>query len=814
MILPNFHVLLIRKLGGEYVGSTHQTADKITDDSPMTFNTSSPSKNPLPAGFTSDEARSRLAKFGSNAVPDIAERPLHRAMTKFWTPVPWMLEAAIILEIALGKYVEGSIIAVLLILNAALGFFQEGRAQATIAVLKSRLALNASVRRNNIWSTISATELVPGDVVKLSLGAVVAADVRLIDGSVLLDQSMLTGESVPVEAGAGFEIYAGALVRRGEAIAEVTATGSRTKFGCTAELVRIAHVKSSQQKAVLQVVRNLAMFNGVIIAMMVGYAHALKMPGSEIIPLVLTGILASIPVALPATFTLAAALGAKALAKLDVLPTRLSAVDEAASIDVLCADKTGTLTQNTLTVTAIHAFTGFDESYLLGVAALASSEGGEDPVDGAIRDAATKKPATDLPKLTKFISFDPETKMSEAMATNVDGTTFRIVKGAYAEIATLTKSEPDAFKTANELEAKGFRVLAVAIGPPTALKLSGIIALSDPPRSDSASLITELRKLGVRVVMITGDAPTTAAIVAHKVGLDGKVYPPGPIPVDVLPEDFAVFAGILPEGKYNLVKAFQKSGHMVCMCGDGANDAPALRQAQMGIAVSTATDVAKSAAGIVLTKPGLGGIVAAIKEGRVTFQRVLTYTLSSVNKKIVQILFLAVGLIITGHAILTPMLMVIIMLTGDLLGMSLTTDNVRPSSIPNAWRIDKLTIAGVFVGIAELLFCTAALIIAKFYLGFGIEMLQTLAFVLIVFGNQATVYTNRERQRMGSCRPSLWFIGSSVLNLLIVSTLATFGIAMAPLPLFVVGGVLVAAVIFAFILDFAKVPVFKRLKIA
>jgi H+-transporting ATPase len=202
MILPNFHVLLIRKLGGEYVGSTHQTADKITDDSPMTFNTSSPSKNPLPAGFTSDEARSRLAKFGSNAVPDIAERPLHRAMTKFWTPVPWMLEAAIILEIALGKYVEGSIIAVLLILNAALGFFQEGRAQATIAVLKSRLALNASVRRNNIWSTISATELVPGDVVKLSLGAVVAADVRLIDGSVLLDQSMLTGESVPVEAGA------------------------------------------------------------------------------------------------------------------------------------------------------------------------------------------------------------------------------------------------------------------------------------------------------------------------------------------------------------------------------------------------------------------------------------------------------------------------------------------------------------------------------------------------------------------------------------------------------------------------------------
>jgi H+-transporting ATPase len=247
-------------------------------------------------------------------------------------------------------------------------------------------------------------------------------------------------------------------------------------------------------------------------------------------------------------------------------------------------------------------------------------------------------------------------------------------------------------------------VLAVVIGPPTALKLAGIIALSDPPRPDSAALITELHTLGVRAVMVTGDAAATAVIVAHDVGLDGKVCPPGAIPADVRPEEFAVFAGILPEGKYDLVKAFQKSGHTVGMCGDGANDAPALRQAQMGIAVSTATDVAKSAAGIVLTKPGLGGIVAAIKEGRVTFQRILTYTLNSVTKKVVQVLFLAVGLVMTGHAILTPMLMVIIMLTGDLLGMSLTTDNVRPSPTPNAWRIGALTIAGVFMGICELVF--------------------------------------------------------------------------------------------------------------
>ncbi len=769
---------------------------------------------PLPAGLTSDEARRRLEKFGPNAVPDTALHPLRRALTKFWAPVPWMLEAAIVLEVVLGKYVEAAIIAVLLVFNAVLGFFQEGRAQATLAALKSRLALNASVRRDNVWATVPAAGLVPGDIVKLSVGAVVAADVRLTEGEILLDQSMLTGESVPIEAGPGLETYAGALVRRGEAVAEVTATGARTKFGRTAELVRTAHVESSQQKAVLRVVRNLAMFNGVLIVMLVGYAYALKMPGSEIIPLVLTAVLASIPVALPATFTLAAAIGARALAHLGVLPTRLSAVDEAASIEVLCADKTGTLTRNELKVTAVHPMPGFDESHVLGIAALASSDGGQDPVDAAIRAAASKALASDLPKLSKFVPFDSATKMSQATAVDPSGGTVRAVKGAFAAVMGLTEASPDATTTANQLEAQGFRVLAVAVGPPEAVKLAGIIALSDPPRTDSAALITELRTLGVRTVMVTGDAPATAAIVARAVGLDGTVCPPGPIPDAVRPEDFAVFAGVLPEGKYNLVKAFQKSGHTVGMCGDGANDAPALRQAQMGIAVSTATDVAKSAAGIVLTQPGLGGIVASVKEGRVTFQRILTYALNSVTKKTVQVLFLAVGLVMTGHAILTPMLMVIIMLTGDLLGMSLATDNVRPSPMPNAWRIGKLTIAGVFMGACELVFCIAVLAIAKFRLGFGIDTLRTVAFVVIVFGNQATTYTNRERHRLVSSRPSRWLIGSSVVDLLIASTLATCGIAMTPVSIFVVGEILVAAAVFAFILDFAKVPVLKRLRIA
>ena len=770
---------------------------------------------PVPQnGLTSDEARGRLEKFGPNAMPDTSAHPLRMALQKFWAPVPWMLEAAIVLELVLGKYVEAAIIALLLLFNAALGLFQESRAQATLAALKSRLALSASVKRDGAWKTVPATDLVPGDLVKLSLGAVVAADVKLTSGEVLLDQSMLTGESVPIEAGAGLQTFAGALVRRGEAEAEVTATGTRTKFGRTAELVRTAHVVSTQQKAVLRVVRNLAAFNGAIIVLLVAYAWFLKMPVAEIMPLVLTAILASIPVALPATFTLASAIGARALAKLGVLPTRLSAVDEAASMVVLCADKTGTLTQNALTVTTVCPSPGFDEAHVLTLAALASSDGGQDPVDGAVRAAAIRKPISDASKLVKFSAFDPAKKMSEATTTDATGNPERIVKGAFSVVSALAQPSPDLVAAAKELEDKGFRVLAVAVGLAAGMKLAGLIALSDPPRNDSAALIAELHDLGVRAVMVTGDASGTAAIVAKAVGLDGAVCPPGPIPDAVHPEQFAVFAGVLPEDKFKLVKAFQAGGYTVGMCGDGANDAPALRQAQMGIAVSTATDVAKSAAGMVLTDAGLGGIVAAVKEGRITFQRILSYALNSITKKTVQVLFLAIGLLLTGHAILTPLLMVLIMITGDFLGMSLTTDHVRPSPQPNAWRVGNLTIAGVTMGLGELIFCTSILAFGAYRLGLAIGALQTLSFLVIVFGNQATTYTNRERRHLWSSRPSVWLLVSSVADILIASTLAIGGIAMAPLPAWVVACTLAAAAAFAILLDLVKVPVFRRLGIA
>ena len=415
-------------------------------------------------GLTSDEAHTRLEKDGPNAMPDTSAHPLRNAVAKFWAPVPWLLEASIVLELVLHKYYEASVIAALLIFNAALAYFQESRAQATLTALKSRLALNASVQRDGAWKTVPAAELVCGDYVKLSLGGVVAADVHLTGGSVELDQSMLTGESLPIEASPGVDTFAGALVKRGEATAVVTATGERTKFGRTAELVRTAHVVSTQQAAVLKIVRNLAIFNSVVIFAMGAYAYTHAMPWSEIVPLLLTSVLAAIPVALPATFTLAAAIGARALAKLGVLPTRLSAVDEAASIDVLCSDKTGTLTLNALSVTSVRPLPGFDEAHLLGLAALASSDGGQDSVDKAIRDAASQKPSSDLPKLVKFVPFDPAKKTSEATATDAKGIEERIIKGAYTAVVALTAPSPSAAAIVDELEKQGFRVLAVAAG--------------------------------------------------------------------------------------------------------------------------------------------------------------------------------------------------------------------------------------------------------------------------------------------------------------------------------------------------------------
>jgi H+-transporting ATPase len=481
-------------------------------------------------------------------------------------------------------------------------------------------------------------------------------------------------------------------------------------------------------------------------------------------------------------------------------------------MDVLCADKTGTLTLNQLQVTAIRAVDGTSEKHVLALAAVASSEGGQDPVDQAIREAAARANGPATLRQISFLPFDPSTKRSEATYAEA-GVTQRVVKGAFATVSQLVRAAAADSAAAQSLESQGFRVLAVAAGAPAALEFIGLIALSDPPCADSAAFIRELTSLGVRTVMVTGDAAETARIVAHQIGLESSVCPVGADLSNVGSQQFAIFAGVLPEDKYRIVKAFQAEKHVVGMCGDGANDAPALRQAHLGIAVSSATDIAKAAAGIVLTTPGLAGIVATVKQGRLIFQRILTYTINSITKKTAQVLFLSIGLAMTGHAILTPLLMVMLMIIGDFLGMSLTSDRVRASARPNVWDIRSLTLAGLMMGAAELAFCASLFAVGDFHLHLPLASLQTLAFVLIVFGNQATTYNNRERRHLWSSWPSRWVMIASAADVFAACVLAVVGIGMQPLPLVLVLGVLAAATLFAFALDYLKVPVFKRLQI-
>jgi H+-transporting ATPase len=724
-----------------------------------------------------------------------------------------MLEVTILLQLVAGERLEAAMVAFLLMINVVLAMVQEGRASATLSLLRQRLAPRARVRRDGTWSDTPAATLVPGDIVQLSLGGIVPADARLLSGSVLLDQSTLTGESVAVEREAGGQAYAGALVRRGEAVAEVTATGTRTYFGRTAELVRAADVESSEQQAVLGVVKALTAANMAIVVGLVAYAHAIGMTAAQIIPLVLAALLSAVPVAMPAVFTLAATLGARRLADEGVLLARLSALQEAAMIDVLCVDKTGTLTLNSLSVSsAVPLSDGLTEAALLGRAAAASSVDGQDPVDAAIRAAASQRGASALPVI-RFTPFDPGTKMAEALVACPDGTTLHVAKGSPIAIASLAPLTPAAHAALERLTGDGCRVLAVAAGTSQTMTVIGLIGLSDPPRADSAPLLAELLGLGISTVMITGDTAETAGMVARAIGLDGPICPPGKIPERVGPQDYAVFAGVFPEDKFGLVKAFQRQGHAVGMCGDGANDAPALSQAQMGIAVASATDVAKSAAGLVLTKPGLGGILACIEEGRSAFQRVLTFTLSMLVNKAVTLIVMGGGLVMTGHAVMTPLLQALWMLEGDIPMMARAADRASPTSYPNAWRIRELVVVALPLGTVKLTYVMGVLALGWFWLKLDAETMRSLTFLTLVLAGQTTGLVLRARDHVWRSRPALVLLAAIAIAAALASSFAWAGWFMAALPGWLVLSLYGASLGYGLALDMVKVAMLRWLPV-
>ena len=719
-----------------------------------------------------------------------------------------MLEITIILELLLGHYAEAEIIGVLLVVNAILSFVQEGRAQSALALLRERLTIQARVLRDGHWQLRPARDLVPGDVVHLRMGDLVPADLRIESGQVLVDQSALTGESVPVEAGSGQMAYAGTQVKRGEATGEITATGTRTTFGKTAELVRLAKTGSHLEKIIFKIVTALVILDATLVVAVLVYALVAAIPLGEILPFALILLVASVPVALPATFTVATALGALELAKQGVLVTRLSAIEEAAGMDVLCSDKTGTITKNELEVAALHCYAPCTEAELLRLALCACDESTQDPIDLAILNSARQRgiPAPGAERV-RFIPFDPATKRSEGFLQD-KGKTTRVVKGAPQVVQALCPAVGDGVgQDVEGLAAEGSRVLAVAAGSENELRIAGLIALRDPPREDSQRLVQNLQDLGIRVLMVTGDGPATARAIARQVGIGDRSCRREELQEDIDTQirSCDVFARLLPEDKFQLVHGLQQAGRTVGMTGDGVNDAPALKQAEVGIAVANATDVAKAAASLVLTSPGLANVVAAVETSRRIYQRMLTYTLNKIIKTFEIGLLLSVGLMLTGVFVTTPKLILLLLFTNDFVTMSIATDRVAFARTPDRWRIRPLIFTGLVLAFFILILSFGIFFWARDQLQLPLPQLQTLIFVMLVFNGQATVYLVRERRHFWSSLPSRWLLASSLLDLLIVSVMATQGILMAPISPGLVGGVLLLILLYLAVVDFLKI---------
>ena len=785
-------------------------------DRPLAPTATQPLTAGPPTGLTIAEAERRLAEYGANEIPERHPHPAIALLRKFWGPIPWMLEATIAIQILLGRTGEAAIVGALLVFNAAVSFLEEGRANKALELLRSRLTTRARVLRDGRWQAVAATSLVPGDCVHIRMGDLSPADIRIANGDVLLDQSTLTGESVPVEAGPGALAYAAAVVRRGEATGEVVATGRRTYFGKTAELVRTAKSTSHLQTTIFAIVKALIVIDSVLVCALLLYAAATGLPFADVIPFALILLVASVPVALPATFTLATALGSTELAHHGVLVTRLTAIEEAAGMDVLCTDKTGTITENHLAVAATLPFGSRSEDELLRFAALASDSATQDPIDLAILAAAgAHNLRTDLPSRVKFVPFDPAQRYSLGQYQSATGP-LCVVKGAPRAVVALSANPTEIAATSARLAGGGDRVLAVAAGSdPNSLQLAGLVALEDPPRPDSATLVAGLKELGVSVIMVTGDNLATACAVAERVGIGNRAAA-----ADVLDHlepsqalDHDIYARVFPEHKIKLIRLLQTAGHIVGMTGDGVNDAPALKQADMGIAVASATDVARAAAGVVLTSPGLVDALSAVKISRCIYQRMLTYTINKIMKTLEIAVFLSVGVMLTRTFVITPLLIVLLLFTNDFVTMSIATDRVSYSRTPDHWDVKTLMATGGALAALVLLLSFSVFFAGRDLLGLPLPQLQTLVFVMLVATGQGNVYLIRERGHFWRSRPSPWLVASSIADLVVVTLMATKGVLMTPVSLTLLAELLCAVAIYLIILDQLKVLIFRRFRI-
>jgi H+-transporting ATPase len=749
-----------------------------------------------PEGLSQEEAQKRLSRYGPNEIEEKKTDPFLKFLTYFWGPIPWMIEAAVILSAVARHWPDFGIILVLLLANAVVGFWEEHEAGNAIEALKAKLAVKARVKRDGKWVNPAARELVPGDVIRLRLGDIVPADARLLDGDpVEVDQSALTGESLPAERKKGESVFSGSIIRQGEIEAMVYATGTNTYFGKTAQLVQEAHTVSHFQKAVLKIGNYLIMLAVALVTVIIIVALFRGDPILTTLQFALVLTVAAIPVAMPTVLSVTMAVGARLLAKKEAIVSRLVAIEELAGVDMLCADKTGTLTQNKLTLGDPFSVNNVTTDQVILYAALASRAENNDTIDLAVLGGMKDIDSLKSYNLIHFQPFDPVHKRTEATIKDSDGKTFKVTKGAPQVIIELSdnagqvKNAVD--KAVNEFAARGFRSLGVARAEGEGKWLfAGVLPLFDPPRDDAKATIATALAMGVKIKMVTGDALAIARETAKKLDMGSDILDAGSLGASKKQETAGVaesiekadgFAQVFPEHKFHIVDVLQKLGHIVGMTGDGVNDAPALKKADCGIAVSDATDAARAAAAIVLLKSGLSVIIDAIKESRKIFQRMNSYAIYRIAETLRVLLFMTLSILVFNFYPVTAVMIVMLALLNDGAILSIAYDNVHYKDQPEAWNMRMVlgisTVLGV-IGVVSAF--------GLFYLGervFHIDRahIQTLMYLKLSVAGHLTIFLTRTRGPFWSIRPAriLWV---AVLGTQIVATLiAVYGFFMTPL---------------------------------
>ncbi|MFT3803601.1 MAG: HAD-IC family P-type ATPase [Burkholderiaceae bacterium] len=761
-------------------------------------------------GLTDEQARAGMRKYGYNEIETKYPSLPRSVSSRLWGPIPWLLEFALALELLIGKVREPVMIALWLVFSAIVGAVQERRSQRVLDLLRSRLQINASVCRDGRWRSVPARELVPGDRIRVGPGELVAADCRICEGEVEVDQAALTGESATVTRSAGETLYSASTVKSGRATARVTATGAASYFGRTAELVRSKTEAGHLDRLLYAVVRHLIAVDAALAVLLLAFALWRGTELLTLVPFLLVLIIATVPVTMPAAFTVANAVEARLLARRGVLVTGLSAVQEAATMDVLCIDKTGTLTRNRQVVTAITALpepSGQTEADVLALAAATCGGAARGAVETAVREAMSQRQVLPLECL-RVTPFEPTTKHSEALVRQGEQT-LRVVFGSPAVVQDMACPHEGLTALVDALACTGARVMAVAAGTPDTLIVRGLIAMADTLREDAPALIRALHGLGVRVLMVSGDLEATARAIARQVGLGERFA--SSIPAAADPFDYDGFARCFPQDKFRLIRSLQHTGHVVGMTGDGVNDAPALKQAEVGIAVSDATDVAKACAKVVLTHPGLQDLVAVIESGRRVYRRMLTWTITKIARTIELAALLAIGYIATGFfATSVPMIALLVVLN-DVVTITLATDRAWVSPKPEKWSIGQIGRLAAIFAVGWVLLGLALLWFTLHVLSLPVPEIQTAIFVYLIYSAQTTIYLTRVRGRCWSFPPSLYVALATGGNVVIATVVAASGLIGAALSPAVIAGIFVAVCVATLVFDEIKVRYLKGL---